>query len=48
MKVKTKRGYTFNNPIGLAPGFDDYGCSIDGLFDLGFGFIEIGSVTTEN
>jgi dihydroorotate dehydrogenase len=45
MKVVTKRGYTFNNPVGLGPGFDVLATSVDGLFDLGFGFIELGSIT---
>lgn len=47
MEVKTKRGYTFSNPIGLAAGFDSKGKGIDGLFDIGFGFLELGSVTPE-
>ncbi|EJF59337.1 hypothetical protein DICSQDRAFT_89420 [Dichomitus squalens LYAD-421 SS1] len=33
------------NPVGLAAGFDKHGEAIDGLFDLGFGWVEIGSVT---
>lgn len=33
------------NPIGLAAGFDKQGEAIDGLFDLGFGLVEVGSVT---
>ena len=32
MRVKTKRGYTFSNPIGLAAGFDTTGVAVDGLF----------------
>ena len=35
----------FENPIGLAAGFDKHAEAVDGLFDLGFGFIEVGSVT---
>ena len=46
-KVETKSGYSINNPIGLSAGFDTNGSAIDGLFDLGFGFIEIGSGTSE-
>jgi len=34
-----------SNPIGLAAGFDKDGEAIDGLFDLGFGWVEVGSVT---
>ncbi|KAF7294473.1 Dihydroorotate dehydrogenase [Mycena kentingensis (nom. inval.)] len=35
----------FSNPIGLAAGFDKHGEAIDGLFNLGFSWVEIGSVT---
>ncbi|CAO1629201.1 unnamed protein product [Parajaminaea phylloscopi] len=35
------------NPIGLAAGFDKQGEAVDGLFDLGFGLVEIGSVTPQ-
>ncbi len=38
-------GITFNNPIGLAAGFDKNAEAIDGLFDQGFGFLELGTVT---
>jgi dihydroorotate dehydrogenase len=31
----------------MAAGFDKDGEAIDGLFDLGFGYVEIGSVTPE-
>lgn len=31
--------------MGLAAGFDKDGEAIDGLFDLGFGWVEVGSVT---
>lgn len=40
-------GRTLTNPIGLAAGFDKQAQAIDGLFDLGFGIVEIGSVTPE-
>ena len=36
-----------DNPLGIAAGFDKDGESIDGLFDLGFGYVEIGSITPE-
>ncbi len=36
---------TFPNPIGLAAGFDKHGECIGGMFDMGFGFVEIGSIT---
>ncbi|KIM44967.1 hypothetical protein M413DRAFT_25359 [Hebeloma cylindrosporum] len=38
-------GEAVSNPIGLAAGFDKDGEAIDGLFDLGFSWVEIGSVT---
>jgi dihydroorotate dehydrogenase len=38
-------GLTFPNPVGLAAGLDKNGEYIDVLFALGFGFIEIGTVT---
>ncbi|GAA5875028.1 hypothetical protein JCM16303_004985 [Sporobolomyces ruberrimus] len=38
-------GKKFSNPVGIAAGFDKHGQAIDGLFDLGFGYVEIGSVT---
>lgn len=44
-KPVTIMGLTFNNPIGLAAGLDKNGDYIDALAALGFGFIEIGTVT---
>ena len=38
---------TFPGPIGLAAGFDKNGTAISNLFQLGFSFVEIGSVTPE-
>jgi len=38
-------GLTFPNPVGLAAGLDKNGEHIKALADLGFGFIEIGTVT---
>jgi len=38
-------GLNFPNPVGLAAGLDKNGAVIDGLAALGFGFIEIGTVT---
>ncbi len=43
--AKTLFGLRFNNPIGLAAGFDKDARLIDELDCLGFGFIEIGTVT---
>lgn len=38
-------GLTFPNPVGLAAGMDKNGAHVDALFALGFGHIEIGTVT---
>ncbi|MBI5431072.1 MAG: quinone-dependent dihydroorotate dehydrogenase [Nitrosomonadales bacterium] len=38
-------GLTFPNPVGLAAGLDKNGDCIDGLAALGFGYIEIGTIT---
>ncbi len=38
-------GIRFPNRIGLAAGLDKNGAAIDGLARLGFGFLEIGTVT---
>ena len=38
-------GLSFPNPVGLAAGLDKNGEHIDALFALGFGFVEIGTVT---
>jgi dihydroorotate dehydrogenase len=38
-------GLHFRNPIGLAAGLDKNGDYIDALATLGFGFIEVGTVT---
>lgn len=40
-------GMKFNNPIGLAAGFDRNGDIISPLEAIGFGFVEIGTVTSE-
>ena len=40
-------GLDFPNPIGLAAGFDKDAEAADALFALGFGFVEIGTVTPE-
>ena len=40
-------GLTFSNPVGLAAGFDKNGTAADALAALGFGFIEVGTVTNE-
>ena len=38
-------GLTFKNPIGLAAGYDKNARAIQGLSTLGFGFLEVGTVT---
>lgn len=38
-------GLRFSNPVGLAAGFDKDGKHISSLASLGFGFIEVGTVT---
>lgn len=38
-------GLEFANPVGLAAGLDKNGVAIDGFSQLGFGFIEVGTVT---
>ncbi|XP_056641455.1 dihydroorotate dehydrogenase (quinone), mitochondrial [Diorhabda sublineata] len=38
-------GREFTNPIGIAAGFDKDAKAVLGLKDIGFGFVEIGSVT---
>ena len=42
---RTMCGITFPNPVGLAAGLDKDGKHIDALGALGFGFLEIGTVT---
>lgn len=41
----TLMGMTLRNPVGLAAGLDKNGAHIDALGNLGFGFIEVGTVT---
>lgn len=38
-------GLTFPNPVGLAAGLDKNGAHVDALLALGFGFVEVGTVT---
>jgi dihydroorotate dehydrogenase len=45
---KLKRfGLEFDNPVGLAAGFDKNGRAAHALAALGFGFVEVGTVTSE-
>src|SRR5262245_1505601 len=41
----TIAGISFPNPIGLAAGFDKNGVALEGLSSIGFGGIELGSVS---
>ena len=38
-------GQHFSNPIGLAAGFDKHAEAYPGMLNMGFGFVEVGSVT---
>ena len=40
-------GLHFPNPIGLAAGFDKNAACSDALFAMGFGFIEVGTITPQ-
>lgn len=40
-------GLTFPNPVGLAAGFDKNGLTVPLMQALGFGFVEIGSITAK-
>jgi dihydroorotate dehydrogenase len=44
---RTLFGLQFRNPIGLAAGFDKNGVAIPAWEALGFGFVEIGTVTAK-
>ena len=44
---KTLFGINFPNPVGLAAGFDKNGVALPAWAALGFGFIEIGTVTAK-
>ncbi|WP_018617911.1 quinone-dependent dihydroorotate dehydrogenase [Spirosoma luteum] len=43
--ARTVFGLTFPNPVGMAAGFDKNAEMVSELSDLGFGFVEIGTVT---
>jgi dihydroorotate dehydrogenase len=46
-KPKTVFGLNFQNPIGLAAGLDKNGVALPAWAAMGFGFIEIGTVTAK-
>ena len=45
MSLNLDRSLKFKNPVGLAAGFDKNAELIDDFSNLGFGFIEIGTLT---
>ncbi len=48
-EVKNERevfGIKFPNPVGLAAGFDKHAVALSGIEALGFGFAEVGTVTS--
>ena len=47
-RPKTVFGLNFPNPVGLAAGFDKNGEALPALAAMGFGFIEIGTVTAKS
>lgn len=44
-RPRRRLGLLFPNPVGLAAGWDKDGKALEGLSALGFGFVEIGTVT---
>ena len=40
-------GRRFSSPIGLSAGFDKHAEGYRGMLDMGFSFVEVGSVTPE-
>jgi dihydroorotate dehydrogenase len=40
-------GLSFPNSVGLAAGFDNHAAHLPALFQLGFGFIEVGGITPQ-
>jgi dihydroorotate dehydrogenase len=46
-KPRTLFGINFPNPVGLAAGFDKNGVALPAWAALGFGFVEIGTVTAK-
>ena len=41
----TAFGVKFPNPVGMAAGFDKHCEAVRGMEDVGFGFVEVGTVT---
>lgn len=44
-KNRQLHGIVFKNPLGLAAGLDKDGDYIEAIGDMGFGFIEVGTLT---
>ncbi len=44
-RARQVMGIDFPNPVGLAAGLDKEGAAIDAFSSLGFGFVEVGTVT---
>lgn len=44
-RARTVMGLEFRNPVGLAAGLDKDAIAVTGLARIGFGFVEIGTVT---
>ncbi len=40
-------GLQFTNPLGVAAGLDKQALAMDGLIEMGFGFVEVGGVTPD-
>ena len=40
-------GMTFPSPLGVAAGMDKHATSYEGLGAIGFGFVEVGTITAE-
>merc|ERR1719204_1888206 len=38
-------GISLSSPIGLAAGFDKHAECMNGMLSMGFGFVEVGSIT---
>ena len=45
MQSTSAFGITFSNPVGMAAGFDKHCEAVRGMEDVGFGFVEVGTVT---
>lgn len=44
-EMSERFGLRFRNPLGIAAGFDKNAVAVNRLADLGFGFVEVGTVT---